>query len=192
MSTAEWLGIYGAALSTVLALTAGIGKWRRRWRLKVTVSPGCERSLYPYRDGHHERHWLTLRIKNRSPQEVTVDAWEIDRLRAGSGPVVTEQTGLPARLEPYGQVEIVLWEPAFLVERRPQRIYAVDARGRKWKMRRRAVEKAIADARDVIELNANREKKPAWVTEEFAKRSKPSMVSSLFGPAEGPRVSPLT
>ena len=156
LSLEQWGIVYGIFFSTLGVAWHIIRLWCNRLRLTIRVVRAYADSTTRYDDGYFQRWYLTVVVHNVSPGPVTVEHWGIDATK-GKGPLVLEQTGLPANLSGYGKVEIDVLNPE-IFEREPRVIYVQDGRGKRWKAKKKDVREAISAAQYAIEKNKTRSK----------------------------------
>lgn len=100
----QWAILYGMIVSTGGIIWHAINAWGRRQRLRIWVAIGYTESMERLGDGYYDRWYVTVTIRNRGPRDNVAESWGIEKPTKGTGPYVTEQTGLPAKLDGYGKV----------------------------------------------------------------------------------------
>ncbi len=161
--TLEQFGIiYSVVASTAAALWHVIVIVKNRDRIELRLAKVFSSRVPNNRRGPvvHEEH-MTLEVWNRSRREVVAQSWSAtfnkgvehsglpqrEHLRDSDGNTISK-SGLPSRLQPGERATVKLGSGAFLLEN-PKAIYVEDGHGKKWYAKRRVVQRAIEDARQI-------------------------------------------
>lgn len=190
MQTADVIAVYGAALSTTLALTQGFGAWRGRTKLAVAVEffHSAGRATYgtPIRvkqdnDILDESVAAQLTIRNLGGVPVQALGVVIESTDFDSGVRLTYQIapeGFPVVLEPGTTVEGVLQKEHFDMLEECTFIGIVDGTGRRHAVPRKDAERFLTECwRLPTRVNV------------FSRRDDPSVQVAAFQLAEQARLT---
>lgn len=163
----DWLAIYAAVVSTGAILWNCVNLWKNRERLEISVHVGYEQNREQFSDGYHDRWFMAVSIRNRSPSDIRLHHWGIDRTTTNGGPIAIEQTGMANQLGPYEETNFALPDPSiFMLNLKT--IYVEDAKGRRWKAKQSDLKRVVKEAEQAIEANKKRSNAnlPSWVQRE--------------------------
>lgn len=154
----QWGIVCGIVFPTLGVGWSILSKWYRRAKLSITALPSYVQSQNRLADGFYEQYHMVVTIKNIGKEPIIVKAWGMIPT-TGTGPLATEVTGLPAKLDPFESVTITQWDINVFL-REPQQIYAIDASDKKWYASRKDTREAVVTAKQIIQQNAARTQTP--------------------------------
>ncbi len=138
----DWLGLYGAVLSTAAVVVGWVLLYRQRGRLRIEGSASYVGP--PPFQAPQDRIWLTITNVGGKPVHIVWVGW---RLRKRTNDGKRDRTVMefePRKIEPEEQIVVAIFEPQQL-HRNVGWIGVRDARGRLFKLSRLKLRRLIRD-----------------------------------------------